>query len=342
VALILDDCYRWQAGGCEWSTRYLWRSMSWPVRFDVIALALMLVYIFAIAIHVLRCFYLDQSARGIDSASRRKLAVDLSSKVGNLKAIASLAPYLGLVGTCLGILDAFVATAMEKHAFLVMTMTKIATALVTTAAGILVAVPATCSYNYLRRRIDSLETKALSEEVEQKGRQFRVDRRLALTKRFSQLPSFAVIATSSLAILVVGYMPFASFPAPKGFGIELASTHCEDGGNNRLIVLHITNAGKLFLNQEQEDWNGLGDRLSEIYSKREQRTLYLLADSSVSFQTVADALDIAENAPVAGDPQAVRMKTEKLNMTLRLITPVVMNMDCLSELAIDSSRHVSR
>jgi biopolymer transport protein ExbD len=100
-------------------------------------------------------------------------------------------------------------------------------------------------------------------------------------------------------------MTFASFHAPTGFGIQLASTRCEEDGNNRLIVLHITNAGKLFLNQEQADWNSLGGRLSEIYSMREHRTLDLLADSGVPFQTVADALDSVESAPVAVRHQAV-------------------------------------
>ena len=338
MALILDDCYPWQAGGCEWTARYLWRSMNWLGRFDVIVLALILAYIFAVVIHVSCRCYLARRARGIDSASRRKLAVDLSIKVGNLKAIASTAPYLGLASTCQGILSAFGAAGMEKHAYLVMTTTKVAAAFVTTAAGILVAVPATCSYNHLRRRIDLLESEVLNEEVEQRGRHFRAVRRFPLTKRLSQLPAFAVIAAPSLAILIAGYMTFASFHAPAGFGIELASTRCEDDGNNRLIVLHITNAGKLFLNQEQADWNSLGGRLSEIYSMREHRTLYLLADSGVPFQTVADALDTVESAPVAVRHQAVVMEMDKLDIKVRLVTPAALNVGCFKPV-VTSSGH---
>jgi biopolymer transport protein ExbD len=301
-------------------------------------LALILAYIFAVVIHVSCRCYLARRARGIDTASRRKLAVDLSIKVGNLKAIASTAPYLGLAGTCLGILSAFGAAGMEKHAYLVMTTTKVAAAFVTTAAGILVAVPATCSYNHLRTRIDLLESEVLNEEVEQRGRHFRAVRRFPLTKRLSQLPAFAVIAAPSLAILIAGYMTFACFHAPAGFGIELASTRCEDDGNNRLIVLHITNAGKLFLNQEQADWNSLGGRLSEIYSMREHRTLYLLADSGVPFQTVADALDTVESAPVAVRHQAVVMEMDKLDIKVRLVTPAALNVGCFKPV-VTSSGH---
>jgi biopolymer transport protein ExbD len=317
--------------------------MNWLGRFDVIVLALILAYIFAVVIHVSRRYYLARRVRGIESASRRKLAVDLSIKVSNLKAIAYIAPYLGLAGTCVGILSAFGAAGMEKHAYLVMTMTKVAAAIVTTAAGILVAIPATCSYNHLRRCIDLLESEVLDEEVERRGRHLGTVRRFPLTKRFSQLPAFAAIAAPSLAILMAGYTTFASFHAPTGFGIELASTRCEDDGDDRLIVLHITNAGKLFLNQEQADWNSLGGRLSKIYTTREHRALYLLADSGVPFQTVADALDIVENAPVTVGTQAIRMGTEKLNTAVRLITPKTINTHCLIEpVATGSSHRVSR
>jgi biopolymer transport protein ExbD len=317
--------------------------MNWFGRLDVIVLALMLVYILAVVIHVSCRYYLARRARGIDSANwedtRRAV---LSIEVGNLKSIALTAPYLGLAGTCLGILSAFGAAGMEKHAYLVMTMTKVAAALVTTAAGILVAVPATCSHNYLRTRIDLLESEVLDEEVEQSGRHFRAVRRFALTKRFSQLPPFAVIAAPSLAILIAGYMTFTSFHPRTGFGIELASTRCEDVGDDPPILLHITNAGKLFLNQEQADWNSLAGRLSEIYSMREHRTLYLLADSGVPFQTVADALDTVGNAPATVEPQAVGMRMDKPDIKVRLVTPTALNAGCIKPVVTGSGHHVLR
>jgi len=316
--------------------------MNWLGRFDVIVLALILAYIFAVVIHVSCRCYLARRARGIDSASRRKLAVDLSIKVGNLKAIASTAPYLGLAGTCVGILSAFGAAGMEKHAYLVMTMTKVAAAFVTTAAGILVAVPATCSYNHLRRRIDLLESEVLNEEVEQRGRHFRAVRRFPLTKRFSQLPAFAVIAAPSLAILIAGYMTFASFHPRTGFGIELASARCEYDGDDPPILLHITDAGKLLLNQEQADWNSLAGRLSEIYSIREHRTLYLLADDGVPFQTVANVLDTVENIPATVGSQAVGMEMDKLDIAVRLLTPRALNTRCSQPVRTGSGKDASR
>jgi hypothetical protein len=122
-------------------------------RLDVIVLALMLVYLFAVVIHVCCRYYLARRAQGIDSAGRRTLASVLNIELGSLKSILVTAPYFGLVGTCVGILSAFGGVGLEKHAALAMIMTRIALALITTAAGIPVAVLATCSYNYLRTRI---------------------------------------------------------------------------------------------------------------------------------------------------------------------------------------------
>jgi biopolymer transport protein ExbD len=324
VLLPPDDCYPWQPGGCEWTIRYLWRWMSSFGRLDVIVLGLMPIYLFAVIIHVYCRYYLARHARGIDIAGRRTLAADLSIEVGSIKSIAITAPYLGLVGTCVGILSAFGGVGMEKHAAMAMIATRMALALTTTVVGIPVAVVATCFYNYLRTRIDLLEGEVL-EEGQRRARYFRETRRFPPTKRFSELPAFGLIAAPGLAILIAGYMTFASFHRPTGFYLELASARCEYDGDGRLIVLHITDAGKLFLNQEQVDWNSLTGRLSEIYSMRENRTLYLLADSGVPFQTLADALDAVEKAPTAGGPKAVGMRMDKLDIKVLLVTPKAFN-----------------
>jgi biopolymer transport protein ExbD len=315
--------------------------MNWIVRLDVIVLALMLAYVVVVVTHV---SYRCRSARRmgeIDNASSRKLAVDLSIEVGSLKSIACTAPYIGLAGTCLGIMSIFRGIAMEKHAAMVMMVTTIGAAFVATAAGILVAVPATCFYNYLCTRINLLESKVSNGE-QQRGRHFWVTQRFPLTKRFSQLPAFALIAAPSLSILIAGYMTFASFHPRTGFGIELASARWEHDCNERLIVLHITDAGKLFLNQDQQDWSSLAGRLTEIYFVRVHRTLYLLADDGVPFQAVADALDTVENAPVTVEPQAVGMGMDKLDITVRLVTPRALNPRCPQPVVTGSGKHTSR
>jgi len=317
--------------------------MNWIVRLDVTVLALMLVYVVVVVTRGFCRCHLARRARDVDSAGRRKLAV-LSIEVGSLKSIASSAPYLGLAGTCVGIImsQSGFTGEMEEHTLQAMMAARTAATLITTAVGILVAVPATCAYNYLRTRQDLLESDVSSDPPAQISRYHQGTRRLALTKRFYQLPAFALIAAPCLAVLVAVYTPYFAPREATGLELELASTCRENGGNNRLIVLHITDAGKLFLNTEQEDWNGLSGRLSEIYSVRAHRTLYFLVDRSVPFQTVADALDTVENAPVTVGPQAVGMGTDKLDIRVRLLTPRALNARCPEPVVTGSSQHAFR
>jgi biopolymer transport protein ExbD len=308
----------WQEYGCEWNVQYLWHWTNRFARLDMLALALLLAYIFAVAIHASRRYYLSRRALRIhcDSRGLRKLATGLRLEVGHLRSVAYIAPYLGLLGTCLGLLSLFNGFAMESHAARVMLASKAAAALLTTAAGILVAVPATCFYNYLRTRIDLLDRESPNEPPAQRSR-------LLLKKSFSGLSTFALMAASSLAILAVACMPFLRTKYPTGLGIELVATRCEYVQNDRATLLHVTNAGRLFINDEEEDRRNLAHRLSEIYSVREQRTLDLLADGGLSFQNVADVIDM-----VAGAES--NMKTGPLNIDVRLITPAAINSGCVA------------
>jgi biopolymer transport protein ExbD len=323
-----DDCYPWQPGGCEWTIRFLWRWMSSFGRVDVMVLALMLVCLFAVFIHVLWRYYLARRVQGIDIVGLRTLAAVLNIEMSSLKSVAITAPYLGLVGTCEGILSAFGGIGMEKHAAMVMIETRLAVALVPTAVAIPVAVLATYSYNCLRTRIDLLEGKVFDQGL-QRGFHFRGARRFPRTKRFSEVPAFGLLAAPALAFVIAVYMTFASFNTPKGFYVELASAGCEYDAVDRLIVLHITDAGKLFLNLEEEDRNNLASRLSAIYSMRQNRTLYLVADAGVPFQTVAGALEAVENIASTVGPQADGMKKDKLDIKVRLVTPKVFDAGCV-------------
>ncbi len=335
----------WQPYGCEWTVGYLWRWMNWITRLDVIVLALMLAYVVVVIIHASYRCHLARREREIDSTSRSKLAAALSIELGSLKAIASSAPYLGLAGTCVGMMSAYRfsgSVAMEEKTFLVMMAARMAAPLVTTAVGILVAVPATCAYNYLCTRKDLLESEMSNYPLPKMPRYRQGTRRLALTKRLSQLPAFALIAAPGLVALVAVYTPYFAPRWATGLEVELDSTRCEHDGNDRLIVLHITDAGKLFLNTEQQDWNGLAGRLSEIYSGRAHRTLYLVADDGLPFQTVADALDTVENIPATVGPQATSMEMDKLNITVQLLTPKTLNTGCPQPVGNGSGKHASR
>jgi biopolymer transport protein ExbB len=70
-----------------------------------------------------------------------------------LGTLGSNTPFIGLFGTVIGVIQAFHALATNKSAGPEVVMASISEALVATAIGILVAVPATVAYNILLRSI---------------------------------------------------------------------------------------------------------------------------------------------------------------------------------------------
>lgn len=70
-----------------------------------------------------------------------------------LATIASTSPFVGLFGTVMGVLDAFHGLGTEGSATLRAVAPGMAEALITTAAGLFVAVPAVVAYNQLTARI---------------------------------------------------------------------------------------------------------------------------------------------------------------------------------------------
>lgn len=75
---------------------------------------------------------------------------------GVLGTIAAVAPLLGLLGTVLGMIKVFVAIELQGTGNAGALAGGISEALITTAAGLVVAIPAMISHRFFLRRIDSL------------------------------------------------------------------------------------------------------------------------------------------------------------------------------------------
>lgn len=83
------------------------------------------------------------------------LANDLKSGLGLLATIGSTAPFVGLLGTTLGIVNAFQGMG-EGGAGLEAVSIGISEALIATAIGLIAAIPAVWLYNYFTARLDTL------------------------------------------------------------------------------------------------------------------------------------------------------------------------------------------
>lgn len=86
-------------------------------------------------------------------ASRVRLEADLTRHLNWIGTIAANAPYLGLLGTVLGIMLTFQSLGASGDMDVKTIMTGLALALKATAVGIGVAIPCVAMNNLLRRRV---------------------------------------------------------------------------------------------------------------------------------------------------------------------------------------------
>jgi biopolymer transport protein TolQ len=89
---------------------------------------------------------------GIDEEMAR-----LKSSLAFLATTANTAPFIGLFGTVWGIMYSFQAIALMKSVSIATVAPGIAEALIATAVGLFVAIPATCGYNTFRARLTTIE-----------------------------------------------------------------------------------------------------------------------------------------------------------------------------------------
>jgi biopolymer transport protein ExbB/TolQ len=82
----------------------------------------------------------------------------LESRIAILGTLGSNAPFVGLFGTVLGIIHAFHSLALNTKGGPSTVMAGISEALVATALGLFVAIPAVAAYNYFVRKIKSMMT----------------------------------------------------------------------------------------------------------------------------------------------------------------------------------------
>ncbi|MGC9109889.1 MAG: TonB-system energizer ExbB [Caldimicrobium sp.] len=85
--------------------------------------------------------------------NKKELEIELTKGLYIIASVGSNAPYLGLLGTVLGIMLTFYEIGKTGLADTTKIMQGLALALKATAIGLLVAIPSTTMYNYLLRRV---------------------------------------------------------------------------------------------------------------------------------------------------------------------------------------------
>jgi biopolymer transport protein ExbB len=124
------------------------------VDYGIIGLLLLLSF-FAIAIVIERwSFYRKVEVERFKT--KQELEMELTKGLTFIASVASNAPYIGLLGTVLGIMLTFYTIGQEGFVDTKKVMVGLALALKATAVGLLVAIPSSVLYNLLLKKVKNL------------------------------------------------------------------------------------------------------------------------------------------------------------------------------------------
>jgi biopolymer transport protein ExbB/biopolymer transport protein TolQ len=104
----------------------------------------------------------EASLELVNSALRDSMSetlIQLKSGLGFLATIGSTAPFVGLFGTVVGIINAFHNIAAAGSGGMSVVSGGIAEALVATGLGIFVAIPAVCAFNHFTGKIETFHVE---------------------------------------------------------------------------------------------------------------------------------------------------------------------------------------
>ncbi|WP_428738057.1 TonB-system energizer ExbB [Sulfurimonas sp.] len=109
-----------------------------------------------------------KTVRVEDYKHRDELELDLTNNINIISAIGANAPYIGLLGTVLGIMLTFYTLGDVGAVDAKKIMTGLALALKATAMGLIVAIPAIVAYTIALRKVEKILTK-FDVAAEQQG-----------------------------------------------------------------------------------------------------------------------------------------------------------------------------
>jgi len=101
---------------------------------------------------------IEASKRALERAEAIVHA-ELKRGLGGLATIGSTAPFIGLFGTVVGIINAFEGISRQKQTGLGAVAAGISEALVATAFGLFVAIPAVMMYNYFTNKVEAFDVE---------------------------------------------------------------------------------------------------------------------------------------------------------------------------------------
>jgi len=273
---------------------------------------------------------IDGAIRAAEIAKNEK-RVQLRRGLNGLSAISITAPFVGLFGSCVGILDSFRGYAGNKYAYLVFVSTSLAQALVPIAVGLIVGVFAMWLLNYKSHRAAMFDAdmNLASLELTSHLKARELSRRIQVPKNIRMpsnpqpawvllSPQIGVLYSQILLLLV----PFALlvFPIWSEYVYHsqglYALTYFADSWQFRHIdcqswVVRVKSSHAWYLNSAKIESNDLSKALREQIGTRADCIVFFDADPDVDYSDAIHAIDLIGQTPgrvVLLTPQTKRVR----------------------------------
>jgi biopolymer transport protein ExbB/TolQ len=254
----------------------------------------------------------EVSARAFQR-SRVQIIRVMNFGMNPVRAIGYVAPLVGLAGTCFGLLDAFRGAGMEHYAYLAMTTSLAAYALIPAAAGLIVAIPAVAVDNLLQTSLDNLNSEMLAlslnavsllasraqilnaaeSQHDSSGYTTFLSPKFPLQRPFSELLGPAL--ATAFALVTVSWTAIADPYLSKGLEVRLLNPNAPERAVSSFLTIDLmeqTDASSriVYLNKKKTRLEALGALLQE----QRGPTACVRAQSDVPWADVAGAIDAAK------------------------------------------------
>lgn len=123
---------------------------------DPVLYLLILMSIVGMAVVIERLIVITKIEKNMFNYDPLTLKLSLEKRLGILATLGNNAPFIGLFGTVLGIIQAFHDLGRASEFGVRIVMEGISEALVATALGLFVAIPSVIAYNYFVRRVKKI------------------------------------------------------------------------------------------------------------------------------------------------------------------------------------------
>jgi biopolymer transport protein ExbB len=196
----------------------------------------------------------------------RHVVHDMERYLSPLGTVAQIAPLLGLLGTVVGMIKVFTVITAQGVGNPAVLAGGISEALVTTAAGLTVAIPTLICVRYFRRRIDDYVITMEQEALK-------------------------------LVLLLIFFMVSTTFKQEFEVGIDLPEATSESRLVDKPLEITIDAQGRFFVNQKQlvnTQSDTLRRALSKVAGDNRAMPVILSADAQTPHQAVITALDVAK------------------------------------------------